>query len=145
MKRECIMKYELLFIAGSIGTLISNLYGGWNTSLTTLLILMGADYVTGLLTAAVFKKSTKTATGALQSNAGFIGLLKKGMIMLMVLVACRLDILLNTNIIRDGVCTAFIVNEIVSLIENAGIMGVPIPKQITKAIDLLRDKEDNNE
>lgn len=139
------MKYKLLFIAGSLGTLISNLYGGWNASLTTLLILMGADYVTGLLTAAVFKNSPKTPNGALQSKAGLIGLLKKSMIMLMVLVACRLDILLNTNVIRDGVCTAFIANEIISLIENAGLMGVPIPSQITKAIDLLRNKEDNDE
>ena len=94
--------------------------------MTTLLLFMVADYLTGLIVAGVFKNSPKTPTGALQSKAGLIGLIKKGMIMLVLLIACRLDMLLNTTIIRDGTCISFILNELISITENAGLMGVPI-------------------
>jgi phage-related holin len=68
------------------------------------------------------------------------------LMLLIVLVACRLDIELHTTYIRDAACIAFIANETISIIENAGLMGVPIPKAIVKAIELLKskDEEENN-
>lgn len=110
---------------------------------------MAADYITGILVAAVFKKSPKTETGALESKAGWKGLIRKGVTLLVVLVACRLDIEHGTTYIRDAVIIAFIVNEGVSLLENAGLMGVPIPPVILNAIDMLKkksiiNKEENN-
>ena len=111
--------------------------------MTTLIIFMAIDYITGLMVAGIFKRSKKTQNGALESRAGFKGLCRKGVMLLIVLVACRLDIELHTTYIRDAVCIAFIANETISIIENAGLMGVPIPKVITKAIELLKTKEEN--
>lgn len=139
---------ELNFIKGLIGilgALVTSLFGGWDTALITLLIFMAIDYISGLIVAAVFKKSPKTETGALESRAGFKGLFRKGMTLLIVLIACRLDLIMHTNFIRDAVVIAYIVNESISIIENAGLMGIPVPKAIIKAIDILKRKEDEKE
>lgn len=133
---------ENIFISvvGIIGGAISALYGGWSNSMTTLILFMAVDYFTGLMVAGVFNKSTKTETGALESRAGFKGLCRKSMVLLIVLVACRLDITLHTNFVRDAVIIAFITNEAISILENAGLMGVPIPKVLKKAIEVLKQK-----
>ena len=136
------MKNELLTVLGVIGGAITSLFGGWDSALTTLLIFMAADYVTGLIVAGVFHKSKKTETGALQSHAGWVGICKKGVILLIVLIAYRLDLTIGSTFIRDAVIIAFIGNELISIVENAGLMGVPIPSAITKAIDILKNKED---
>lgn len=136
-------EYTIFGIIGAIGAFISTLFGGWSTALTTLLIFMGIDYVTGLMVAGIFKQSPKTATGALESRAGWKGLCRKGVTLLIVLVACRLDIELGMTFIKDGVVTAFVANETISIIENAGLMGVPIPAVIIKAIDVLKSREEN--
>ena len=139
------MKEKLCFTLGALGAWIAGLFGGWSSAMTTLLLFMAADYLTGLIVAGVFKNSPKTATGALQSKAGLIGLIKKGMILLILLIACRLDMLLNTTIIRDGTCISFILNELISITENAGLMGVPIPAPIRRAIDALKSKTEEDE
>lgn len=126
---------------GVIGSYIASFWGGWSTGLATLLIFMGIDYVSGMVVAGVFHHSTKTESGALESNAGFKGLCKKGMILLYVLIAYRLDLIIGTNYIRDAVIIGFIANEALSIIENAGLMGVPLPEPITKAIDVLKNKD----
>jgi toxin secretion/phage lysis holin len=136
-------EYTIFGIIGAIGAFISTLFGGWSTALTTLLIFMGIDYITGLMVAGIFKQSPKTPTGALESRAGWKGLCRKGVTLLIVLVACRLDIELGMTFIKDGVVIAFIANETISIIENAGLMGVPIPAVIIKAIDVLKSREEN--
>ena len=108
--------------------------------MTTLVLFMAIDYVSGLIVAGVFKKSTKSETGALESRAGWKGLARKGMTLLFVLIAYRLDILLGTTYIRDAVIISFCANELVSIVENAGLMGLPLPAIIVKAIDVLRRK-----
>ena len=93
-------------------------------SLQTLLIFMAIDWFTGgFLLPAVFKKSPKSENGTLESRAGWKGLCRKGMTMLFVLIGARLDILVGTGYFRDAVCIAFIANEALSIIENAGLMG----------------------
>ena len=126
---------------GAIGGVIASAFGGWDAALSTLLIFMGIDYVTGLIVAGVFHKSQKSKSGSLESRAGWKGLCRKGVSLLIVLIACRLDILMGTTFIRDGVIIAYIVNEIISIVENAGLMGIPIPAVITKAIEVLKSKE----
>lgn len=108
--------------------------------MTTLLIFMVIDYITGLVVAGVFHKSKKTENGALESKAGFKGLCKKCMILLFVLIGHRLDIAIGTAYIKDAVCIAFIVNELISIVENAGLMGISVPPPIMKAIEVLNDK-----
>ena len=130
---------------GIVGSLITSLFGGWSEAMTTLLIFMMLDYATGLVVAGVFHKSPKSENGALESKAGWKGLCRKGMILLFVLVGHRLDLVIGASYIKDAVCIAFIVNELISLIENAALMGVPIPQIITKAIDLLQKAEEGVE
>lgn len=136
------MKITILTIFGTIGGLIASLFGGWNTALTTLLIFMAIDYTTGLIVAGVFHRSRKSESGSLESRAGWKGICRKGTSLLVVLIAARLDLLMNTTFIRDGVIIAYIVNETISIIENAGLMGIPIPSVITRAIDVLKEKEE---
>lgn len=137
-------KFKLLFITafGAIGGFIAQLFGGWSNDMTTLLVFMGIDIVMGLMIAAIWQNSKKSLTGALNSVTMWKGLCRKGGSLLIVLVACRLDISLGTNYIRQSVIIALIVNESISIIENAGDMGIPIPKVIIKAIDVLKQKED---
>ncbi len=134
------MKQGILTIIGAIGAFIANLLGGWDAGLTTLVIFMTIDYLTGLIVAGVFHKSVKTKNGALSSKAGLQGIAKKVMMLLMVLVAVRLDILTGTDYIRDAVIIALCGNELISIIENAGLMGVPIPKKLQDAIEVLSKK-----
>lgn len=111
--------------------------------MTTLLIFMVLDYLTGLIVAGVFKKSPKTQDGSLESKTGWRGLAKKFSTLILVLVAVRLDLLLGTDYIQSAVILAFCANEVISLIENVGLMGVKIPPVISKAISLLNEKGDN--
>ena len=112
--------------------------------MTTLLIFMGIDYLSGLFVAGVFKKSPKSESGALNSKISFKGLCKKAMMLLIVVMAHRFDMELGFNYLRDAVCVAFIINESISIVENGGLMGVKMPDMIKKAIDLLTDKENKN-
>lgn len=130
--------------AGAVGGFIASAFGGFDAAMITLLIFMTADYITGLLVAGVFHASPKSETGALESKAGFKGLVRKGMTLLFVLIACRLDMILGVNYIRDAVCIAFIVNELISIVENGGLMGVPIPDPIMDAIEVLKKKGDDD-
>lgn len=138
------MKNVVCTAIGVAGSCIATLFGGWDAALTTLLIFMGVDYITGLIVAGVFQKSQKSADGALESRAGWKGLCRKGMTLLVVLVACRLDMVTGSNFMRDATIIAFIANETLSIIENAGLMGVPIPAVVVKAIDILKQKADGN-
>lgn len=133
------MKEIICTIAGVVGSFIAGLFGGWDTSLVTLLLFMGIDYITGLAVAAC-GKSQKSDTGRLSSKIGWRGIAKKCVSLLLVLVAERLDITLGTSYIRDAVCIAFVANELLSITENAGLLGVPLPTVITKAIELLQSK-----
>lgn len=139
------MKDRIITFAsvGAIGSTIASLFGGWSNDLTTLLIFMTIDFITGLVVAGIFKKSKKSKNGALQSKIGFIGLAKKVMILFLVLVGYRLDLLFGSNYIKTALVIAFICNETISITENAGLMGVPIPKPIKNAIDILKSKEDD--
>ena len=137
------MKSGFMTVVGMVGGVIASLFGGWDAALVTLMIFMGIDYVTGLIVAGVFHNSEKTENGALESRAGWKGLCRKGVTLLVVLVACRLDLVMGSNFIRDAVVIAFIANETISIIENAGLMGIPIPAAIMKAIEILKKKAES--
>lgn len=136
------MKNLVCTSIGMVGAAVSTIFGGWSEALTTLLICMVIDYITGLVVAGVFHNSPKSTSGALESNAGLKGLFRKAAMLLFVLIGHRLDVAVGTTYIRDAVCIAFIANEVLSLVENAGLMGVPIPEVITNAIDVLKNKEE---
>ena len=138
------MKDSFCAVCGIIGGLVAKTFGGWDSALTTLVIFMVIDYITGMIVAGVFHKSKKSKSGALESRAGWKGLCRKGMTLLTVLVACRLDMMIGSSFIKDAVVMAFAVNEAISVTENAGLMGLPVPKPLVHAIEVLKkkDKED---
>ena len=139
------MPIKIFILSGMacVGAAIASLVGGWNGAMTTLVILMFIDYVTGIIVAGVFHASPKSSGGALSSAVGFKGICRKFVILLIVVVACRVDLLLDTNIIRDATCIGFCANELVSITENAGLMGIPLPRKLVEAIEVLRGDNDH--
>ena len=139
------IKNGVLAALAAVGTFVAHALGGWDAAMQILVALMAADYLTGVLVAAVWKRSNKSETGALDSKAGFKGLLKKGMILLLVWLGVLLDNALGASYIRTAVVLFFVGNEGLSLLENLGLMGVPFPAFLKKALEALRDKGDAGE
>ena len=139
------MPIKIFILSGvaCVGAAIASLLGGWTGAMTTLVILMFIDYVTGIIVAGVFHASPKSSGGALSSAVGFKGICRKFVILLIVVVACRVDLLMDTNIIRDATCIGFCANELVSITENAGLMGIPLPRKLVEAIEVLRGDNDH--
>lgn len=135
------MKNEYLVKIGVVGSGVSWFFSLMGVPKKVLLGCMILDFVTGLIVAGYFKNSPKTDTGSLSSKIGYKGLCKKGLILCFVLVGVMLDSLLNVDYISNGVCFAFIVNEIISMTENATLMGIGIPTVITNALDIIKSKE----
>ncbi len=118
-----------------VGTLLTWLFGTWSITLGVLIVFMGLDYLTGVLKGYVLKE--------LSSDIGLKGLARKAIILVVLIVAVMLDRLMgNENwLFRTLVCSFYIANEGLSIIENAGALGVPIPKKILDALAQLKDEE----
>ena len=136
-------KTALCATLGAIGGAIMGAFGRWDASLTALVAFMTVDYLSGLIVAAVFKKSGKSENGGLESRAGLKGLTRKGMILALVFVAAQIDMLIGSTFVRNAAVIGFAVNEALSIVENAGLMGVPMPPAITNALEVLKRKADN--
>ena len=125
---------------GITGGIITSALGGWDYFLQALVILMVIDYFSGLIVAAVFKKSKKSESGTLNNHIGFKGIVKKCMVLMMVLIGLQIDNVIGWNFVRYAVIIAFVTNELISIAENAGLMGIKVPDVIQKAIDILKKK-----
>ena len=125
---------------GVVFSAVASAFGGWDASMTALVLCMGVDYISGSIVALVFHNSRKTESGRYNSAYGLKGLCKKGMMLLFVIVAVRADWMLGVNFIRDAVCMGFCANEILSIVENLGLAGVPLPKAVVKALEQLQER-----
>lgn len=134
------MKDSISAVIGFTAGMISCLAGGFDTPILALVICMGVDYLTGLIVAGVFHTSPKTKGGGLDSRVGWKGLARKFVTLLIVVVANLADMLLELHYIRDAVIVGFCANECISILENAGLMGIRIPKVLTGALDKLSEK-----
>ena len=119
---------------------VAGLYGEWTSALTILVVMMAVDYVTGVAV-AISGRSPKTEGGGLSSKAGFVGIARKGFIMLIVLIATLLDRVLGSAAMVFQTATVFyyIANEGLSVLENADRMGVPFPAFIRERLEGMRD------
>ena len=135
------IKIWLCAAVGCTGGTIAAAFGGWDMGLQILILLMAIDYATGLMVAGIFHTSDKSASGGLESRAGWKGLCRKGVTLLIVLVAQCVDAAAGTNVIRDAVVIGYTANEAISILENAGLMGVPVPKKLAQAIEVLQGKD----
>lgn len=131
----------LKFLAGVAGA-ICGLFGEWSTTLTILVAVMAIDYISGVIVAAC-GKSPKTEAGGLSSKVGFIGIAKKGFIMLLILLATMLDRAIGneTMVFQTSLVFYYIANEGLSVLENAALMGVRFPEKIRKALETLREEK----
>ena len=134
------MKQAFCTAAGLVGAAAAWAFGGWDAALAALLVCIGVDYVSGSIVALVFHKSSKTETGSYNSAYGIKGLFKKGLMLLFVLVAVQIDRLLGTDYVRDAVCIGCCAYEILAIVENLGLAGIPMPQAVTKALEQLQNK-----
>lgn len=117
------------------GAIASFFFGGWSSLLTILLTFVTFDYVTGFAAAA--------KEGKLNSEVGWWGIAKKVGIFVIVAVAHLVDQALgDAHLFRDAAIFFFLANELLSMIENAGRIGVPIPPVMQRAVEVLRGKSD---
>jgi len=125
---------------------VAHLFGEYDMIFEALIVLMACDYISGLIVAGVFKKSNKTKSGGLNSKAGFKGLCRKLMTLVFVVVAHYIDVVLGIDYVRNAVIIGFCANECISIVENAGIMGLPLPTAVINGVELLKQKseEDKN-
>ena len=119
---------------------LAGLFGEWNALLTVLCVSMLLDYASGLIV-AFCGKSPKTENGLPSSKIGFIGLSRKGFILIMVLLATLLDRALGTEamIFQSATACYYVANEGISILENAGLIGLPVPKVIERALGKLKE------
>ena len=126
--------------AGVVGGVVNWLFGGYTIAMECLVICMAIDYICGLVVAGLFHKSKKSEKGGLSSKEGWKGLARKCLTLGLLVIAYRLDCIIGKAYVKDTLTIAFIVNECLSIIENAGLMGLPMPKVLTNAIDILNKK-----
>ena len=131
-------RLDIIFksIVAGAGAVIGYLWGGWSALLGILLAFVFIDYITGFIAAG--------AEGKLSSEVGFKGIAKKILIFVLVAVAHLLDEALggDNDIFRDAVIFFYLANELLSIIENAGRAGLPIPGVLKNAVEILKGKGD---
>lgn len=128
-----------LFFKGTtavVGSIVSALVGGIGLTPTILLGVMTADTITGLMAGY--------GTGKLKSSVGIKGLLRKLYILILLAVIYMLQPLADfAQFTGDGITIAFIIMEVLSILENGGKLGVPIPQKLKDAIEVLKGKDNN--
>lgn len=128
----------------SLLAFLSYLLGGWDAALAILFLMMGLDIMTGLLVSFA-RKSGKTKGGGFLSSAFFLGLTRKLLMLLMVILGAALDGLLHTQLCRVSVIGFYAANEAFSIIENAAVAGVPFPGALLSLLERYRDAQDRGE
>ncbi|MEN2765782.1 phage holin family protein [Ornithinibacillus xuwenensis] len=128
---DLILKYGSVGLGGAVGYL----WGGWSELLSILLTFVVIDYITGILAAG--------KEGKLNSSVGFRSIPKKVMIFLLVAVGHLIDGAMgDSHMFRDAVIFFYLANELLSILENAGRIGLPIPSVLSKAVEVLKGKGD---
>lgn len=136
--------FAALAAAAAAGTWLSRMMGGWDHLTALLAWAMAVDYLTGALCALVWHRSPKTASGGYESRTGFKGLVRKGVIVLIVMIATELDKMTSSSTMRTATILFFATNDGMSILENLGIMGVPYPPALKNAFEVLRKNADQN-
>jgi len=126
----------------TVGGAIAGIFGEWSILMTILAASMVLDYISGVLVAA-FGKSLKSEGGHLDSKVGFVGLAKKALIIMIVLLATLLDKALGAEamVFQTATVCYYIANEGISVVENAGLMGLPVPEVVKRALEQMREKK----
>ena len=130
------MEKTMKWLAAAAGA-AAGLFMRMPIALRLLVLLMGLDYLSGV-GVALLGKSPKSEGGALNSRAGFAGLMRKAMILIVILLAAVLDNLTGSAACTGAAAMFYIVNESLSILENAVLLGVPVPQKLTQALDVAK-------
>lgn len=123
----------LKMVIASGGAVASYLFGGWSALMGILLTFIVLDYFSGVIAAAV--------EGKLKSSVGLIGIARKVFIFAMVAIAHLIDTTIGDgHLLRDATIFFYLANELLSITENAGRIGLPVPSPVIKAIEVLKGK-----
>ena len=141
MNHAISIRNGILAAVTAIGAGLLSLLGGWDGMLRTLVICMAVDFVTGVAVAAL-GRSDKSETGRISSNSALTGLMKKGFELLVILIAAQLESVTGFDYIRNVVLCFFIGTEGISILENGGLLGVPLPAGMKRWFEALRDRAD---
>ena len=134
-----------LTVSAAIGAWVVEALGGWDNSIQTLIAFMAVDYILGILIALVWHRSQKSGDGRFESHASLKGLIRKFSVLIIVFIAVKLDTLLRDNgYVRTAVIMFFIANEGFSIVENLGIMGVPMPPAVKNAFAAIKKQSEIN-
>ncbi|MEF3303718.1 phage holin family protein [Paenibacillus sp. GYB003] len=121
---------------GIVGAALNYMFGGWSELVQLFFLLIAVDYATGIAA------SLKQGRG-LNSLKGFWGIWKKGLMVVIVMIGHRFDLLLGTNLFMVGFIYFYMANELVSITENCGKLGLPLPDRVRKLIEVLKNKQDD--
>lgn len=144
MNGTTIKNISLATFAG-MGSIFAEVFGGWDAFLKALIMFMIVDYITGMAVAMFFHKSNKTKNGGASSAVGFQGIVKKFCVFMLIALAVRVDELSGTHYVRSAAIFFFIGNEGLSVLENLGLMGVPYPAFLKKALEVIKDNGENGD
>lgn len=133
-------KSFILILFASVGSILTQWLGGWDSFLKALIMFMVVDYITGIAVAFIFHASAKTKNGGASSKECFKGIVKKICIIALVGVAVSVDNISGTHYLRSATIFFFLGNEGLSILENVGLMGVPYPEFIKKALEVIKNK-----
>ena len=139
------IKNVILIMIATLGSILAEAFGGWDSFLKALVMFMAVDYITGMTVALVFHKSQKTKSGGASSQVGYKGIVKKVCMLLLVALAVRVDEISGTNYIRNATIFFFLGNEGLSIIENLALMGIKYPDFLKKALEALGKEISKNE
>ncbi|MBD0379729.1 phage holin family protein [Paenibacillus sedimenti] len=125
------------FLTASLGTLLTYAFGGWNELMSLFLLAIAVDYFTGIAASVKEHKD-------LNSQVSLWGLLRKGLMLLVIMLAHRVDLFLGTELMMTGAIYFYLANEFISITENYGRMGLPLPSQVKQIIQVLRRKGEDH-
>lgn len=137
--------FSVLAAMSAVGAWAVQALGGWDNSLQTLITFMAIDYILGILIALVWHKSQKSEDGRFESHASLKGLIRKFSVLIIVFIAVKLDLLLHdSGYVRTAVIMFFIANEGFSIVENLGIIGVPMPEAVKNAFAAIKRQSESH-
>jgi len=121
-------------ITGIVGSVVTFAFGGWSQLLTFFLVAITVDYITGVAA------SLREGQG-LNSNTGFWGIARKVFMLFIIMLGHQMDLLLETDMIMSGAIYFYLANELISITENYGRLGLPLPQKIRDMIQILKQKD----
>jgi len=140
ISEKSFMKNFVIVVVSSIGAILSHFFGVWDRLIEAMIVFMVIDMLTGSIVAGIFNKSKKSPDGKLLGKSMAQGMAKKGMALFFVIIGCQFDLLLQRDYVRSAVIFCILTSELLSILENAALMGVKPPKIFQHILSVVSEK-----